>query len=47
MFFSPRFVAQFGNSGRYKCEAVNDAGSDRKDISLLVLGKLHHPAFPQ
>jgi hypothetical protein len=45
--FSLRFVAHFGNSGHYKCEAMNDAGSDRKDISLLVLGKLNHHAFPQ
>jgi hypothetical protein len=41
-------VATFGSSGHYKCEAVNDAGSDRKDMSLLVLGELHyHHTFPQ
>jgi hypothetical protein len=47
MVFFHRFVATFGSSGHYKCEAVNDAGSDRKDISLLVLGELHYHNFPQ
>ena len=41
-----RFVAQFGSSGQYRCEAVNDAGFDRMEMSLQVFGKMcylrHH-----
>jgi len=41
-----RFVAQFGSSGQFKCEAVNDAGFDRMEMSLQVFGKMcylrHH-----
>jgi hypothetical protein len=39
-------VAQFGSSGQYRCEAVNDAGFDRMEMSLQVFGKMcyfkHH-----
>ena len=45
-FFFYRFVAQFGSSGQYRCEAVNDAGFDRMEMSLQVFGKMcyhrHH-----
>jgi len=44
--FFYRFVAQFGSSGQYRCEAVNDAGFDRMEMSLQVFGKMcyfrHH-----
>jgi len=39
-FFFYRFVAQFGSSGQYRCEAVNDAGFDRMEMSLQVFGKM-------
>lgn len=39
-FFFYRFVAQFGSSGLYRCEAVNDAGFDRMEMSLQVFGKM-------
>ena len=46
MPFFYRFVAQFGSSGQYRCEAVNDAGFDRMEMSLQVFGKMcylrHH-----
>ena len=38
--FFYRFVAQFGSSGQYRCEAMNDAGFDRMEMSLQVFGKM-------
>jgi hypothetical protein len=42
MPFFYRFVAQFGSSGQYRCEAVNDAGFDRMEMSLHVFGKMFY-----